>query len=158
MVAEFMQKTGKKIVCKNRKARHEYQIFDTIEAGLVLIGPEVKSLRVGRANLSDSYANFEAGEAWLYNAHISPYPHAVNYSHLDPTRPRKLLLNKREIKRLIGKTQERGFTLVPLSIYFKGGKAKVELALAKGKKSYDKRETMRRRTIERELRKQYKIR
>ncbi len=153
-----MKGTGKKIVCKNRKARHEYQIFDTIEAGLVLLGPEVKSLREGRANLSDSYAGFQAGEAWLYNVHISPYPHAVNFANLDPTRPRKLLLNKKEIKRLIGKIQERGFTLIPLSIYFKNGKAKVELALAKGKKIYDKRETMRRRTVERELKKRYKIR
>lgn len=150
--------TGKKIVCKNRKARHEYEIFDTVEAGLVLLGPEVKSLRDGRANLSDSYAGFQAGEPWLYNAHISPYPHAVNLASLDPTRPRKLLLNKREIKRLLGKTQERGFTLVPMSIYFKNGKAKVELALAKGKKVYDKRESMKQRAVERELRKRYKIR
>ncbi len=153
-----MKTSGRKVVCKNRKARHQYNIHDTIEAGLVLLGPEVKSLREGRANLSDSYAGFKAGEAWLYNVHISPYPHAVNAASLDPTRPRKLLLHKREIKRLMGKTQERGFTLIPLSIYFKNGKAKVELALATGKKLHDKRQTLKKRAMEREIRKHYKIR
>ncbi len=151
-------KSGKKIVCKNRKARHEYEILDTIEAGLVLLGPEVKSLRDGRANLTDAYASFEKGEAYLYNMHISPYPHASNIGTLDPTRPRKLLLHKREIKRLMGKTQEKGLTLIPLSVYFRNGRAKVELALAKGKKIWDKRESIKRRTIDRELQKKYKIR
>jgi SsrA-binding protein len=153
-----MAKEGIKLICQNRKARHEYLIEDTVEAGLVLLGPEVKSMREGRANLTDGYAGFQSGEAWLYNVHISPYPHSINISVPDPTRPRKLLLTRRELRRLIGKTQERGFTLVPLRMYFKNGKAKVELALAKGKKLYDKRETMKQKTIERELRKQYKIR
>jgi len=125
---------------------------------LVLLGPEVKSLREGRANLTDSYASFKNGEAWLYNMHISPYPYATNVGTLDPTRPRKLLLHKSEIRQLIGKTQERGLTLSPLKVYFRRGKAKVELALAKGKKLYDKRESMKRKTMERELRKKYKIR
>jgi len=153
-----MNKEGIKIICQNRKARHEYQIEETVEAGLVLLGPEVKSLREGRANLTDGYANFDGGEAWLYNVHISPYPHATTSGPLDPTRTRKLLLTSREIRRLIGKTQERGFTLIPLRMYFRNGKVKVELALAKGKKLYDKRETLKRKTIDRELRKQYKIR
>ncbi len=153
-----MKSEGIKIVCQNRKARHQYHIEDTLEAGLVLLGPEVKSLREGRANLTDSYASFKNGEAWLYNMHISPYPYATNVGTLDPTRPRKLLLHKSEIRKLIGKTQERGLTLIPLKVYFRRGKAKVELALAKGKKLYDKRESMKRKTMERELRKKYKIR
>ncbi len=152
------KKGGRKIVCKNRKARHEYEILDTLEAGLVLLGPEVKSLRDGRANLTDAYASFEKGEAFLHNVHISPYPHAANIGALDPTRPRKLLLHKREIKRLMGKTQEKGLTLIPLSIYFRNGKAKVELALARGKKIWDKRESIKRKTMDREFQKKYKIR
>ena len=151
-------KEGIKVVCQNRKARHEYLIEDTYEAGMALLGPEVKSLREGRANLTDGYVDIRNGEAWLHNVHISPYPYAVNAGHIDPTRTRKLLLKKRELKRLQGKTQERGYTLIPLRIYFKNGKAKAEIALAKGKKLYDKRETMRRRTMERELQKRYKIR
>jgi len=152
-----MTQTGIKVVCQNRKARHEYLIDDTIEAGLVLLGPEVKSLRDGKGNLSDGYAGFHAGEAWLYNVHISPYSHSRYGAELDPTRPRKLLLTRREIRRLLGKIQERGYTLVPLRIYFKHGRAKVELALAKGKKLYDKRETVKKRATDRELRRQYKI-
>ncbi len=152
------KKEGIKIVCQNRKARHEYLIEDTYEAGMALLGPEVKSLREGRANLTDGYVDIRNGEAWLHNVHISHYPHAMNAGHIDPTRTRKLLLKKREIKRLQGKVQERGYTLIPLRIYFKNGKAKVEIALAKGKKLYDKRETMRRMTMERELQKRYKIR
>lgn len=153
-----MADSGKKIICQNRKARHEYHIEDTIEAGLILLGPEVKSLRAGRANLTDAYAAFEKGELWLHNCHISPYPNAPKWMNLDPTRPRKLLLHARELKRLMGKTQERGYTLIPLSLYFRNGRAKAELALAKGKKLHDKRETVKAREIERELRKQYKIR
>ena len=149
---------GIKIVCQNRKARHLYHIESTVEAGLVLLGPEVKSLREARASLGDGYVGFRYGEAWLHNVHISPYPYAVNSGKLDPTRARKLLLNRREIRRLMGKIQERGYTLIPLRIYFRDGKAKVELALAKGKKLYDKRETMRRKTLEREFQKDYKIR
>ena len=150
--------SGIKIVCQNRKARHLYHIDDTIEAGMVLLGPEVKSLREGRANLTDAYVVFKAGEAWLQNVHITPYKHAAHHEALDPTRPRKLLLHKREIKRLTGKVQERGYTLIPLKIYFRNGKAKVELALARGKKQYDKREAVKRRDLERELGKKFKIR
>ena len=149
---------GIKIVCQNRKARHLYYIESTVEAGLVLLGPEVKSLREARVNLGDGYVGFRYGEAWLHNVHISPYPYAADSGKLDPTRARKLLLNRREIRRLMGKIQERGYTLIPLRIYFKDGKAKVELALAKGKKLYDKRETMRRKTLEREFQRDYKIR
>lgn len=147
-----------KIVCQNRKARHQYHIESTVEAGLVLLGPEVKSLREARANITDGYVGFRYGEAWLHNVHISPYPYAANISKLDPTRARKLLLNRKEIRKLMGKIQERGYTLIPLRIYFRDGKAKVELALAKGKKLYDKRETMRRKTLEREFQKDHKIR
>lgn len=157
-MARHGSNTGIKIVCQNRKARHLYQIDDTIEAGMVLLGPEVKSLREGRANLTDSYVVFKGGEAWLQNVHITPYKHAVHYQGLDPTRPRKLLLHKREIKRLTGKVQERGYTLIPLKIYFRNGKAKVELALARGKKQYDKREAVKKRDLERELGKKFKIR
>ena len=129
-----------------------------MEAGLVLLGPEVKSLREARASLGDGYVAFRYGEAWLHNVHISPYPYAADSGKLDPTRARKLLLNRREIRKLMGKIQERGYTLIPLRIYFRDGKAKVELALAKGKKLYDKRETMRRKTLEREFQRDYKIR
>jgi len=153
-----MNTEGIKIVCQNRKARHQYHIENTVEAGLVLLGPEVKSLREARASLSDGYVGFRYGEAWLHNVHISPYPYAANSVKLNPTRARKLLLSRREIRKLTGKIQERGYTLIPLRIYFKNGKAKVELALAKGKKLYDKRETMRRKTLEREFQKDYKIR
>jgi SsrA-binding protein len=139
-----------KIVCQNKKARHDYHIIEVIEAGMVLVGTEVKSLREGRANLKDSYARIRNGELYLVQAHISPYSHA-HYDNHDPERVRKLLVHKRELKRLTGKTQEKGLTLVPLKIYFKEGKAKVELALASGKKSYDKRETLKRKDQKREM-------
>lgn len=139
-----------KIVCQNKKARHDYHIIEVIEAGMVLVGTEVKSLREGRANLKDSYARVRDGELYLVQAHISPYSHA-SYDNHDPERVRKLLVHKRELKRLTGKTQEKGLTLVPLKIYFKDGKAKIELALASGKKSYDKRETLKRQTQKREM-------
>jgi SsrA-binding protein len=139
-----------KIVCQNKKARHDYHIIEVIEAGMVLLGTEVKSLREGRANLKDSYARVRDGELYLVQAHISPYSHA-SYDNHDPERVRKLLVHKRELKRLTGKTQEKGLTLVPLKIYFKDGKAKIELALASGKKSYDKRETLKRQTQKREM-------
>ncbi|HYR01932.1 MAG TPA: SsrA-binding protein SmpB [Syntrophobacteria bacterium] len=139
-----------KIVCQNKKARHDYHIIEVIEAGMVLLGTEVKSLREGRANLKDSYARIRDGELYLVQAHISPYSHA-SYDNHDPERVRKLLVHKRELKRLTGKTQEKGLTLVPLKIYFKDGKAKIELALASGKKSYDKRETLKRQTQKREM-------
>lgn len=148
---------GIKIVCQNRKAWHEYTIEDRIEAGLVLSGSEVKSLRDGRANLKDGYVDIRDEEAWLHNVHISPYPFATNIDRIDPVRSRKLLLHKREIAKLSGKTIERGFTLIPLKIYFKGGRAKVEIALAKGKKLYDKRESLKRKTLDREMEKKYKI-
>jgi SsrA-binding protein len=134
-----------KVVCTNRKARHDYEIVETYEAGIVLKGTEVKSLREGRANLKDSYAKIKDGEIFLLNAHISPYAYG-NVNNHDPERQRKLLMHKREIMRLLGKVKERGYTLVPLSIYFdKNNRAKVELALAKGKSSYDKRESIKRR-------------
>ncbi len=145
-----------KTIATNKKARHLYDIEETIEAGMVLLGPEVKSLRLGRANLADSFARIKDGEVYLYNLHISPYPFSREAQFLDPTRTRKLLLKKDEIKRLLGKVQQRGYTLIPLRIYFRDGKAKVELALAKGKKLHDRRETIRRREQERELRRRYK--
>ena len=145
-----MKKPNIKIVCQNKKARYNYQILEVIEAGMVLLGTEVKSLREGRANLKDSYARVKDGELFLMQSHISPYSHAY-YDNHDPDRVRKLLVHNREIKRLQGKTQEKGLTLVPLKIYFKDGKAKVELGLARGKRTYDKRETLKRKTEQREL-------
>lgn len=139
-----------KIVCKNKKAFHDYFIEETLEVGIVLQGTEVKSLRVGKVNLMDSYAYVKNGEMVLMNAHISPYSHG-NRFNADPTRSRKLLLHRKEIKRFTGKVRERGYSLIPLSIYFKNGKAKVEIALAKGKKLFDKRETLKKKTAEREM-------
>ncbi len=141
---------GIKIVCQNRKASFDYHIDETIEAGLVLLGPEVKSLREGRASLVDSYARIRKGEAFLYSMHITPYPFS-HHMELDPVRTRKLLLNKREIKRLIGKTEEKGYSLVPTKVYFKDGRAKVELALAKGKRKYDKRRALKEKELKREI-------
>ncbi|MFO8091197.1 MAG: SsrA-binding protein SmpB [Desulfatiglandaceae bacterium] len=140
-----------KIVCRNKKASFEYFIDETIEAGMVLLGPEVKSLREGRGNLSDSYARIKGGEVFLHNMHITPYPYA-HYQELDPLRTRKLLLNKREIKRLIGKTEEKGYTMIPTKVYFNDkGRAKVELALARGKKKYDKRRALKEKELKREM-------
>jgi SsrA-binding protein len=139
-----------KPICRNRKAFFEYVIDEIFEAGLVLQGTEVKSLRQGKANINDAYARFKDGEIYLYNAHISPYSHAALDSH-KPERPRKLLLNHRELRRLLGKTQERGYTLIPVRMYFKNEYAKVEIALARGKKKADKRETIRRREEQREM-------
>jgi SsrA-binding protein len=139
-----------KLVSRNRKAYFEYHIDDLFEAGLVLKGTEVKSLRLGKANIEDAYARFRDGEVFLLNAHISPYPHAAGENH-EPTRPRKVLLHRRELKRLLGKLTERGYTLIPLKLYFKDEYAKVELGLAKGKKKFDKRETIRQREEQREL-------
>lgn len=139
-----------KIVCQNRKARHDYFILDEYEAGMVLLGTEVKSLRLGRANLKDSHADIRSGEVFLDNMHIGAYPFSAHGSH-DPIRPRKLLLHKDEIKRLTGKVKEKGQTLIPLKVYFKGGKAKVTLALAKGKRKYDKREAIRKRDEKRDM-------
>jgi SsrA-binding protein len=141
---------AEKLICQNRKAWHEYFIEDRFEAGMVLLGTEVKSLRDGKASLGDSYAKIKEGEIFLVDAHINPYGHANRFNH-DPLRPRKLLLHKTEIRRLIGKIQEKGFTLIPLRLYFSDGKAKVELGLAKGKKLYDKRETLKRKAVERDM-------
>jgi SsrA-binding protein len=149
--------SGEQSICVNRRARHNYFIDETYEAGLVLVGSEVKSLRDGKANLSDSYARIQKGEALLVNAHISPYPGANQFNH-EPTRTRKLLLHGREIERLTGKTKERGLTLIPLRMYFKHGRAKVELGLARGKKLYDKRETIRRKDAQREVERSIKAR
>ena len=140
-----------RLIADNRKARHDYHLFESWEAGIVLLGTEVKAIREGRVNLKDSYGRVEAGEVYLYNVHISSYSHR-GYADHEPLRRRKLLLNKMEIRKLIGKTLERGFTLVPTRMYFKNGKVKVAVALAKGKKTYDKRETIRRREIDRETR------
>ncbi len=145
-----MKRKGEKLVCVNRRAKFDYHIEDTYEAGMVLLGSEVKSLRDGKASLGDSYAKIVGGEVYLVNCHVSPYKQAGVHNH-EPLRERKLLLNKREIKKLIGRTAERGYTLVPLRIYFSGGRAKVELALAKGKKLHDKREALKRETIKREM-------
>lgn len=141
---------GEKLICQNKKAWHDYFIEDRYEAGISLLGSEVKSLRLGKVSLGDSYAKIKNGEIYLVDAHISPYPYANRFNH-DPLRPRKLLLHKREIQRLTGKVQEKGFTLIPLRLYFSDGKVKVELGLAKGKKQYDKRETLKRKTMEREI-------
>jgi SsrA-binding protein len=137
-------------VVSNRKARHEYEILETLEAGIVLLGTEVKALRQGRANIQDAYAVVENGEVWLRNMHISPYEFGNRFNH-DPLRPRKLLLHKREILRLYGKTRERGLTLIPLRVYFKRGRAKVELALVRGKKLYDRRAEIAEREARRQL-------
>lgn len=141
---------SKKVVCRNRKASHDYFIEEVFEAGMVLLGPEVKSLRDGRANLVDSYARIKGGEVLLYNMHISPYPF-TRHMNLDPVRTRKLLLNKREIKRLIGKTEEKGYSLVPLQVFFSGAWAKVDLGLAKGKRKVDKRHAIKERDMKREM-------
>ena len=139
-----------KTVCLNRKARHDYYIEDTLEAGIALVGTEVKSLRDGRANLKDGYATIKDGEVFLLNCHISPFTQANRFNH-DPLRTRKLLLKKREIKKLTGKIKERGYTLVPLKIYFKGKHAKVALGLGKGKRQYDKRAALKEADDKREV-------
>lgn len=139
-----------KIVTENRKARHDYFIEDKYEAGMVLKGTEVKSLRLGRANLKDSYARITNGEVFVYQMHIGPYPFAYYENH-DPLRPRKLLLHKYEIKKLYGKVNEKGYALVPLRVYLKNGKAKIVLGLARGKRKVDKREAIKRRDEKRDL-------
>ncbi len=143
-------KSGEKIITVNRKARHEYQILETFEAGIALAGTEVKSLRAGKANLQDSYAKVEQGELILYNLHISPYEQGNRYNH-EPKRPRHLLMHKREIMRLWGKSREKGLSLIPLKMYFRQGWAKVELSLAQGKKNYDKRRSLAEKDVKREM-------
>jgi SsrA-binding protein len=145
-----MQERGQKVIVSNRKARHDYAILDTYEAGIMLQGTEVKSLRLGRASLVDSFATVDDGEIFLRNLHIPEYTQGSWTNH-EPRRTRKLLLHKAEIERLIGKTREGGLTLVPLRMYFSDGKVKVELALAKGKKSWDKRNDMAKRDAQREI-------
>lgn len=145
-----MPKGEGKLIAQNRKARHDYSILDTIEAGMVLQGTEIKSIRNSRINLKDGFVRIRNGEAFLYNVHISPYEQGNIFNH-DPLRTRKLLMHKRQIKRLIGKTKNTGITLIPLKVYLKDGYAKVLVGLAKGKKQYDKRETLKRREIDRQI-------
>ena len=145
-----MSETPQRITISNRKARHEYFIIEALEAGIVLTGTEVKSLRKGNANLQDSYAELRSGEVWLEGMHISPYEQG-NINNHDPRRRRKLLLQRKQIRKLISGMKEKGLTLIPLSVYFKGPYAKVELALARGKKSYDKRDAIAKRDAERDI-------
>ena len=147
---------GVKVVCQNKKAYYDYFVEETYEAGIVLKGSEVKSLVLGMANLKDSFARIKDGEIFLMNMHISPYAQADKFTEPPPERTRKLLLHKREIRKLIGKTHEKGLTLIPTKVYFRNGKAKVELALAKGKKLFDKREVLKKKTVEREMAKAVK--
>ena len=148
------EESGEGLVATNRKARHDYTILDTYEAGLVLKGTEVKSLRQGKATLTDGYAMLKNGEVWLIGMHISPYEHG-SYSNVDPIRSRKLLLHKTEIRKLAGKMQQKGLALVPLKIYFKNNVAKMLIGLAQGKKAYDKRADIAEREIKRDIRRKY---
>jgi len=147
---------AQRVIADNRKARHDYHILETYEAGVALLGTEVKAIREGRVNLRDSYARTEGGEVWMMNVHISPYSHRGYADHAE-TRQRKLLLHRHEIRKLIGRTAEKGLTLVPLQMYFKNGRVKVLVGLARGKQAHDKRETIRRREADRETRTAMKI-
>jgi SsrA-binding protein len=149
--------SGEKLIATNKKAFHDYFILEKLEAGVSLVGTEVKAIREGRINLKDSYALIRSGEVFLANCHISPYSHGNRENH-EPTRNRKLLLHSGEIRKLIGKTQEKGLTLVPLRVYLKRGKVKFELGVAKGKKLFDKRETERRKEADKEARSALKYR
>ena len=148
---------GSSVITVNRKAYHNYHIQESFEAGIVLKGSEIKSIRAGKVNLSDAYAKPENGELWLYNSHIASYD-AASYNAHEPVRPRKLLLHREEIDNLAGKVTQRGLTLVPLKLYIENGVAKVELGVAKGKKLYDKREAIARREVERDIERQMKLR
>ena len=148
---------AKRSIAKNKHARHDYHVLETHEAGIVLTGTEVKSLREGKANIQDAYGIVRGGEVFLLNAHIAPYGSGGYVNH-DPVRSRKLLLHRREIRRLIGAVEREGLTLVPLELYFRGGRAKVVIALAKGKKLHDKREDSRRRDAEREIAREFRRR
>ncbi len=143
-----------KNVATNRKARHEYFVIESIETGIALTGPEVKSFRMGNVNLADGYAVVKNGEVWLLGMHVSPYEHG-SYANVDPRRDRKLLLHRKEIRKLIGRTSEPGVTLIPLQVYFKNRVAKVLLGVCKGKRAFDKREDIARREVERDIRRQY---
>jgi SsrA-binding protein len=144
------RETGRKLIAQNKRARHDYDILDTFEAGLVLRGTEVKALRAGRASLIDGFAQIENGEIWLHNVHIPEYTEGTWTNHA-PRRKRKMLLHRAEIEKLVGKTREGGLTLVPLSLYWKDGRAKIEIALARGRKAYDKRHAMAERDAAREI-------
>lgn len=148
---------GIKVIATNRKARHEYFLLDTYEAGLVLKGSEIKSIRAGHISLAQAYVNVDGNEAWLVNAHIAPYNEASRNNH-DPLRVRKLLLHRKEIRKLSDKVRQKGATIIPLRIYLKDGKAKIEIALAKGKRHYDKREEIAKRDAQREMDRRYKQR
>lgn len=148
---------GEKLIASNRKAYHDYFVLQKLEAGIALTGTEVKSLRDGKANLKDSYVNFQHGEAYLFGAHISPYSHGNRENH-DPERPRKLLLHRREIDKLLGQVVEKGLTIVPLRLYFKKGKVKTEIAVVRGKKLFDKRAAEKRREADREAAAAMKVR
>jgi len=150
-----MNSQSEKTIATNRKAYHEYNIIEKWEAGIILVGTEVKSLRLGRANLKDSYGRIENGELWLVNLHISPYEQGNIWNH-EPRRPRKLLMHRREIRKLAVKVEERGFTLVPLRLYFKNGRAKVEIAVARGKKIYDRRKAITKRDVDRDVARELK--
>ncbi|WP_153127278.1 SsrA-binding protein SmpB [Peribacillus tepidiphilus] len=152
-----MPKGEGKQIAQNKKAYHDYFIEETYEAGIVLQGTEIKSIRAGRVNLKDSYARIHNGEIFLYNMHISPYEQGNRYNH-DPLRTRKLLLHRREINKLIGETKEQGYTLVPLKVYLKNGFAKVLIGLAKGKKQYDKREDLKKKEAKREIERAFRER
>ena len=151
MAEPAKEKTADRPIAENRKARHDYHILETWEAGIALLGTEVKAIREGRVNLRDSFARVEGNEVFLYNVNISPYSHR-GYADHEPLRRRKLLLHRDEIRKLIGKTVEKGMTLIPVRLYYKNGRVKVAVSLAKGKKDYDKRETIKRRDTDRETR------
>ncbi len=147
---------GIKIITKNRKARHEYHIEETFDAGLALMGSEIKSIRANRISLGDGFVQEREGELWLMNVHIATYDEASIFGHADPLRPRKLLLHKREIAEITGRIRERGYTAIPTMVYLQKGRAKIEIALAKGKKLYDKRDAIGKRDVEREIRRALK--
>lgn len=149
------ERSGDRVVAQNRKARHEFHVLETWEAGLVLQGTEVKSLRDGKANLADAFATMSRGELWLYNMHVSPYEQGNRFNH-DPLRPRKLLMHRSELRKLVGQVEQKGLTLVPLDVHFSNGIAKVTLALVRGKKLHDKRDTLRERAEQRDMERGYK--
>lgn len=141
---------GVKVIARNRKARHDYEILDTVEAGIVLMGSEIKSIRDGKINIAEGYVQFSEGEVWLLNAHIASYDEAGVWGHA-PLRSRKLLLHKKQIVRLYNQTREKGLTIVPLQVHLRSGRAKIDLAVARGKKQYDKRETLRKKDARRQI-------
>ena len=151
------ERSGDRVVAQNRKARHEFHVLDTWETGIVLQGTEVKSLRAGKANLADAFATFSGGELWLYNLHVSPYEQGNRFNH-DPLRPRKLLMHRSELRKMVGQVEQKGLTLVPLDIHFSNGIAKVKLALVRGKKLHDKRDSLRERAEARDMERGFKDR